>query len=1007
MNEQTSTGETSTATSSTGASEQAAPDAAPDPAAAVTPTVSIGVKTENPIEVPLPERIERPERRLLLIDGHSLAFRAFFALSRAAEYGSGPAFVTQDGTHTEAVYGFLNTMAKMLREQRPTHLVVSFDLEGPTLRSQEYGQYKGGRDETPEEFLGQVPRIQEILEALGIPVVTKEGYEADDVLATLAATGSREQFEVLVFSGDRDAFQMIDENVTIVYPGRTPSDLKMMDAAAVLEKYKVAPSSYPDLAALTGEQADNLPGVPGVGPGFAAKWIEAYGPVESILEHAQQITGKKGEALRENLELVRRNRRLNRLETELDLGFDPTTATLPTPDTQRVDELFDALEFGSGLRGRVLEALTAADDGPQAVGPLIEGVPTAHSAQVLTAWLEATRGAETALHPIRHDDDARLPGAREISELLLVRAAAETAAEETEGSTGDEAAPGTGALHLDLLAADQELEQALADWLADAAQPKVVVGLKELWKSLTVRGFELAGAVDDVQLSAYLLEPARTRYDLEGLLASHLDLEIEPPTEQEGAPGDGQTALDVLGEPDDAPRTSPARLRHEASLALASLRLSAELRTRLEADHQLELLSGMDLPMALILGRMELTGVAVDSGRVDELIGDLEGPIRQAWETAQEIVPREEGEPEVKLGSTKQLQKVLFETLGLPPTKKIKTGYTTSAAAVADLLTRVDAESDGARFLLALMRWRDVTKLKQIVEGLRQAVAEDGRIHTDYQQTVAATGRLSSTDPNLQNIPVRSEEGRRTRAVFVVGSDDQGPFETLVTADYSQIEMRVMAHLSGDEALIEAFRGGEDLHRYVGSKVFAVAPEDVTAQMRSKVKAMSYGLVYGLSSYGLSQQLQISVDEARTMMSDYFKRFGGVRDYLRGVVEEAREAGYTATIEGRRRYLPDLSSDNRQARQGAERAALNAPIQGSAADILKRAMICVDRVLTQEGLRSRVLLQVHDELVVEAAPGEVERVTEILREQMGAAAELSVPLEVNVGTGADWSAAAH
>ena len=486
-----------------------------------------------------------------------------------------------------------------------------------------------------------------------------------------------------------------------------------------------------------------------------------------------------------------------------------------------------------------------------------------------------------------------------------------------------------------------------------------------------------------------------------------LDIEVEQFREDDSA-AEGQTALDVsAGEPGTAARTSQARLLHEASLALSTLELSRVLREKLQADDQLGLLTDMDLPLARILGQMELTGVAVDAQRVAELIDDLDGPIQQAWDTAQEIVSREEGAAEINLGSTKQLQVVLFETLGLPPTKKIKTGYTTSASAVADLLGKVDPDSEGARFLLALMRWRDFTKLRQIVQGLRQAVAEDDRIHTDYQQTVAATGRLSSTDPNLQNIPVRSQEGRRTRAVFVVGQDDQGPFETLVTADYSQIEMRVMAHLSGDEGLIEAFRAGEDLHRYVGSKVFGVAPEDVTPEMRSKVKAMSYGLVYGLSSYGLSQQLQISVDEARTMMSDYFKRFGGVRDFLRGVVEEAREVGYTATIDGRRRYLPDLASDNRQARQGAERAALNAPIQGSAADIIKRAMINVDAELSREGLRSRVLLQVHDELVVEAAPGEVERVTEILREQMGAAAELTVPLEVNVGTGPDWNAAAH
>ncbi|NKE08790.1 MULTISPECIES: DNA polymerase I [Kocuria] len=955
--------------------------------------VVIGSKTENPQEVQLPVPVSRPERKLLLIDGHSLAFRAFFALSRAAEYGNGPAFVTESGEHTEAVYGFLNTMTKLMREQKPTHLVVSFDLEGPTLRSQEYGEYKGGRDETPEAFHGQVPRIQAVLEALGVPVVTKEGYEADDVLATLARRGAAADFEVLVFSGDRDAFQMVDDHVTVVYPGRTPSDLKMMDAAAVMEKYKVPPQYYPDLAALTGEQADNLPGVPGVGPGFAAKWIEAYGDVESVLEHAEKITGKKGEALRENVELVRRNRKLNRLETGLDLKIELDQAELPTPNQDAVNALFDDLDFGSGLRGRVFEAFAGPEAGPATAVSGLEVAETVESAQQLSAWLDAAAGRETAVRPLRHDDDAPQPGGREVTELLLARGSAEEH-------------PAT-AVHLDLMDADSQLEQVLADWLADAEHTKVVWGFKDLWKSLHLRGLELEGVVDDIALSAYLIEPARRSYELEALLADHLDLQVAPLGDAGAQAKDDQLALDVAGESADGPRTSAEVALREAELAVASLQLSGFLRGKLENDGQTALLTGMDLPLAKILGQMELTGVAVDRQRVDALIKSLEGPIQQAWDAAQALVPREEGEPEIKLGSTKQLQTVLFETLELPPTKKIKTGYTTSAAALEELLTKVDPESPGAQFLLALRRWRDTTKLKQIVQGLRSAIKDDDRIHTDYQQTVAATGRLSSTDPNLQNIPVRSEEGRQIRGAFVVGTDGQDQFQALVTADYSQIEMRVMGHLSKDEGLIEAFRDGEDLHRYVGSKVFGVEPEDVTAQMRSKVKAMSYGLVYGLSSYGLSQQLNISVDEARTMMSDYFKRFGGVRDFLRGVVDVARENGYTETIDGRRRYLPDLTSDNRQLRQAAERMALNAPIQGSAADIIKKAMILVDREFQGQGLRSRVLMQVHDELVVEAATGEVEKVSEILRTQMGSAIELSVPLEVNVGVGPDWNAAAH
>jgi len=948
------------------------------------PVVVIGEKTDSPQSITLPGTVSHPERRLLLIDGHSLAFRAFFALSRAAEYGSGPGFVTSEGVHTEGVYGFVNTMVKLIRDYQPTHLVVSFDLEGPTLRSQEYGDYKGGRDETPEEFHGQVPNIERILEALGVPVVTLQGYEADDVLATLARRGASEDFEVLVFSGDRDAFQMVNDHVNIVYPGRTPSDLRRMDAQAVYEKYKVAPQNYPDLAALTGEQADNLPGVPGVGPGFAAKWITTYGPVESVLEHADKITGKKGEALRENIELVRRNRKLNRLETDLDLDIEFDNAALPVPDTDRVDEVFDELEFGAGLRGRLLDAFgNAGAGGPSSDAPVVSTVERVTTAEQWRHWLDENKDTETPAVVRRLLPDPKAASGGEVTALVFTA--------------------NTSAV-VDVLAADQDLATAVDHWLEDPTEPKIVDGLKDLFHGLVDRGVTLDGVHDDVQLSGYLVRPALRSYDLEAQLAQHLELEVPDAGDPAASSGKGkaaQTELD-LGEDQGLEAIPDEVLRREASLGAACAQLSQHLRALLEADGQLPLLLELEMPLAVILARMENLGVAVDRSGIDQLYKDLQQPIDENKELAQAQI-----EGTVNLGSPKQLQTVMFEELGLPKTKKTKTGYTTDAAAVADLLGRVDPETQGSRFLVALMNWREYSKLKQIVEGLRKAIAEDGRIHTTYMQTVAATGRLSSTDPNLQNIPVRTEQGQRIRNVFVVGSDVDGPFETLMTADYSQIEMRIMAHLSGDEALIEAFRAGEDLHRFVGSRVFNVAPEEVTAQMRSKVKAMSYGLVYGLSSYGLSQQLSIPVDEARTMMSEYFERFGGVRDFLRGVVDEAREKGYTETIDGRRRYLPDLTSDNRLARQSAERAALNAPIQGSAADIIKKAMIGVDRALDEQELRSRVLLQVHDELIVEVATGEVEAVEKILREEMAGAADLTVPLDVNVGTGRTWQQAAH
>ncbi|MGK7223609.1 DNA polymerase I [Kocuria flava] len=931
-------------------------------------TVTVGAETDHPVEVAIPRPVSRPDRRLLLVDGHSLAFRAFFALARAAEYGGGPAFVTSDGRHTEAVYGFVNTLVKLVREQRPTHLVVSFDLDGPTLRSEQYEHYKGGRDETPEEFHGQVPQIQRLLEALGVPVVTAEGHEADDVLATLARRGAEADYEVLVFSGDRDAFQMIDDHVTVVYPGRTPSDLKHMDAAAVVEKYKVPPQHYPDLAALTGEQADNLPGVPGVGAGFAAKWILAYGGVETLLEHADRIKGKKGEALRAHRADVERNRRLNRLVDDLELDVELGTAALPVPDPAAVGEVFDDLEFGEGLRNRLFEAFGAPAEEPEAVHVEVGEPVRLEDAAALADWLGDGEDP-VAVRPVARPGDAVLPGAHETSRLVLAR--------------------GSEAAWADLGEAEPALEQALGRWLADPARPKVVMDFKDSYKSLRARGLVLDGVTDDPSLSGYLIQPERRSYALADMLEQHLQLSVPGPA----AAAAGQTELEL-----DPGAAETAELAREAALAAGTLRLSEHLAPQLAERGADRLLRELELPLARVLGDMELAGIAVDPDGVQVLLDDFAGVIEQARAEAHAQI----AEP-VNLGSTKQLQQVMFEELGLPRTKKIKSGYTTDADAVAELLTRTDPDSKGHRFLAALLAYRDANKLRQTVEGLQKAVADDGRVHTTYVQNVAATGRLSSTNPNLQNIPVRTEAGRRIRALFVVGPEH----EALLTADYSQIEMRIMAHLSGDEALIAAFRQGEDLHRFVGAKIFGVEPAEVTAEMRSKVKAMSYGLVYGLSSFGLSKQLRIPVDEARTLMSDYFTRFGAVRDYLRGVVEQAREDGYTATIDGRRRYLPELSSDNRQVRAMAERAALNAPIQGSAADIIKKAMLGVDRRLGAEGLRSRMLLQVHDELVVEVAAGEHEAVETVLREEMGGAAQLSVPLEVNVGFGRTWHEAAH
>ncbi|WP_237686452.1 DNA polymerase I [Arthrobacter jiangjiafuii] len=877
-----------------------------------------------------------------------MAFRAFYALP--AEN-----FSTDTGQHTNAVYGFTSMLINLIKEEKPTHLAVAFDLDTPTFRSEEYTEYKGGRNKTPEEFHGQVDLIIKVMEAMRIPTLSMDGYEADDILATLAEKASARNWDVMVVSGDRDAFQLVDDRVTVFYPKKGVSDLPRMDAAAVEAKYLVPPDKYSDLAALVGESADNLPGVPGVGPKTAAKWIKQYGGLEGILENLDAIKGKVGDSLRANIEDVKRNRRLNRLLRDLDLPVDLDAMVAQRPDREAVEELFDALQFNA-LRKRLFDIY--GEEETASAGA--ELTPPEHvvitDAAALKDWIASTNQAKTAVQLVTEGAAA----GRDVVGLALVTH--------------------TVAAYVPLTEIDADTEQVLAGWLADLDAPKVVHDFKEAYKALAARGLHLAGEVDDTAISGYLIQPDRRSYDLADLSLHHLRMSLAT-----SAPGSNQLQL-ALEEEDVA---SPAVME-----AFAALALSDHFAGQLVDRGANQLLGGLELPLSEVLAEMELAGIAVSTEKLERLLDDFSATIAQASSEAFSIIGKE-----INLGSPKQLQVVLFDELGLPKTKKIKTGYSTDADALADLIIK----TGGHPFLANLMAYRDATKLRQTVEGLRKAVSDDGRVHTTYVQTAAATGRLSSTNPNLQNIPIRSEEGRRIREVFTVGEG----YETLLTADYSQVEMRIMAHLSGDEGLIQAFRDGEDLHRFVGSHIFGVAPEEVTSAMRSKVKAMSYGLVYGLSSFGLSKQLTIPVDEARTLMRDYFDRFGAVRDYLRGVVEQARKDGFTSTIEGRRRYLPDLSSDNRQLREMAERAALNAPIQGSAADIIKKAMLGVDAELKAQGLKSRMLLQVHDELVLEVASGERDAVEKLVREQMASAADLSVPLDVSVGIGVSWHEAGH
>lgn len=895
--------------------------------------------------------------RLLLLDGHSLAYRAFFALPSEN-------FSTTTGQTTNAVYGFISMLINVLRDEAPSHIAVAFDKSRQTFRTQEYAEYKAGRAKTPDEFAGQLPLIREVLDALRIAHLDLDGFEADDIIATLTARARDEGMEVLICSGDRDAIQLIDKKCTLLYPRKGVSDLVRMTPEAVFEKYGVPPELYSDLAAMVGEASDNLPGVPGVGPKTAAKWITTHENLAGIVAHIDQLPGKAGQSMRDNVTNVLRNRKLNRLIDDLELPLTVGDAVRHTWDRDEVHRVFDGLEFRV-LRDRLFDTLGAVEDESEADRG-IDVVGQALVAGEIGPWLEANAKGDTrvALSMV----GTGRPGVGEAQGLALATANA--------------------AAYVDLVQIGSEDDVVLAQWLADVQRPKVAHDDKALLHGLLARGMSLAGVVSDTALAAYLVRPDQRSYDLADLVLRYLQRELRADEPAGAAP---QLELDLSGSDDNV----AAEVGQSAMVAARAIHdLSLALDSELADVQGQELMRDMELPLVDVLATMEHVGIAVDQdglrGLDEEFAASMASAQQDAWNAIEDET--------VNLGSPKQLQAVLFDRLALPKTRKTKTGYTTDAEALAGLYAQTDHP-----FLEALLRHRDVTRLRVTATGLLRSIGDDGRIHTTYQQTIAATGRLSSTDPNLQNIPIRTEEGRRIRTIFTVGEG----YETLLSADYSQIEMRIMAHLSGDEGLIEAFRTGEDLHRFVGSRVFGVEPADVTAAMRSKVKAMSYGLAYGLSAFGLSKQLAVSTEEAKGLMDEYFERFGGVRDYLRDVVSQARGTGFTETIFGRRRYLPDLNSDNRQRREIAERMALNAPIQGSAADFIKVAMLRVDEALRESDAQSRILLQVHDELVLEIAPGERSDVEHVVRTQMAAAADLSVPLDVSIGAGVTWHAATH
>ena len=891
---------------------------------------------------------------LLLIDGHSLAFRAFYALSPDS-------FKTPDGQHTNAVHGFISMLLNILQAEKPTHLAVAFDLSRSSFRTEEYPEYKGTRGETPPEFNGQTELLREALTAMNIKTITRENFEADDILASLADQSGEKGFNVFVVSGDRDTFQLISESTTILYPVKGVLNLARMDDAAVVEKYGIHAKQYPDLAALVGETSDNLPGIPGVGPKTAAKWLQAYGNLEGVLAAADQITGKVGESLREHRELAVRNRRLNHLVRDLDFDFTQDDLLLGGVDETQLREVFAKLHFKS-LTERVLRA--------RGVTP--GSSPSQDTRQAFADAFGEEPEAAPTLAPVE------LPDSSQISlqdAAAWLREQVGTIGVSFEFTGGGVTSIGLATENLRKfapVASNEDLNSNLGAWLTDSACQKAIFGAKDVTKQLLDFGIDIDGVNYDPLLMAYLLNPIRRGYELDDVALEYLGLSVQ--------------------------RSDPNQLVAEdttdASLdAWLSLVLAERLYPQVEAQDQLRVYAEVELPTNAALSRMEHLGVAVDVPKLEALFDRLSTEVAEIAKKAYEIIGRE-----INLASPKQLQTVLFDELGMTGTKQVKTGFSTNAAALNELF-----EQTQHPFLERLLEHREATKIRQIVETMLKSVGADGRIHTNYVQTGTSTGRLSSESPNLQNIPIKSERGREIRDAFIVGSG----FETLLTADYSQIEMRIMAHLSEDEGIIEAFRTGEDLHRFVGARIFGVAPSEVDGAMRSKVKAMSYGLVYGLSEYGLAKQLRIPNAEAKQLMADYFARFGGVRRYLASVVDEAKTLGFTKTVYGRRRPFDDLNSKLFQVRENARRAALNAPIQGTAADIMKLAMTRIDQKMIEANLKSRMLLQVHDELVFEVAAGELEWLQAIVVREMEQVVELSVPLDVHIGIGRSWDEAAH
>ena len=890
---------------------------------------------------------------LMLIDGNSLTYRAFFALPTD--------MATASGQVTNAVFGFTSMLVNLLRDQKPDHLAVVFDRSEPTFRHEALSTYKGNRDATPDLLRQQMGIVREVVETLRVPVLDLVGFEADDIIATLATAAEARGDDVIIVTGDRDSYQLVhDPHIKVLYNKRGVSDYALYDEAGILERTGVKPTDYVHYAALRGDPSDNLPGVPGVGEKTAAKLINQYGGIDGIYEHLDELTPKLRQNLAENEDKARMNIDLMTLRHDAPVTVDPDELQIGNFDLAEVRQLFDFLEFRQ-LFDRLIGVLGVANDSAEAVtGSVLEAERTDVSTQ---------KDAIALLGDLAKGDTPLAAAGAWVGDEG--RSTFEGLALVIDASMGEVAW-----ISAETLAAPK-VAAAAAALFADGGRPVVAHDAKALMRGLDTCGIDLRSLALDTMIAAYLLDPAEPRYSLEPLLDRYADARLPQDDDQ----GEGQ--LDFGG------ADTSALAQRASRRALGVNALVDPLQESLVARGLADLNTDIEVPLVRVLARMEILGVGVDEGELrklrDQLVASCDELRTLIWADAGE---------EFNVNSTVKLREILFEKLELTPQKKTKTGYSTDAATLEKLL--------GEHPIIEhLLSYREVEKLRSTYgEGLLTEIALDGRIHATFNQTVARTGRLSSDAPNLHNIPVRSELGREFRKAFVPAKG-----YTLLIADYNQIELRCIAHLAEDPGLIGAFESGQDIHNATAARVFDVDPTTVTIEQRSKAKMVSYGLAYGMEAFGLAQRLGVPIGEAQQILDAYFVAFPAVHDYMDRTVAEAREKGYTETLFGRRRQIPELASDNFRIRQAGERQAMNAGIQGLAADIFKVALIRLDRALDAAGSTSRLILQVHDEVICEVPPADLDAVTTIVLEAMSGAFDLRVPLEVNLSHGDSWAAA--